>query len=139
MKRWLGVLALLALAGWSVGFSQTQRTIDAKYRWHHQVQTVASTNIMIRFPRKETASNVIPVDPDSIRSVDFVELIQYDLTGGFNSEFVVYSRTFPAGRDTVRCNGNIRTQLVSGAIVDSVQYLGSANIPIIGVTAGGAY
>lgn len=138
MMRWM-ILGLLAvLAGYALGFSNTQRIVDDKYRWHFQTPTVASTDIAIRFPKIGTANTHNPA-PGNERSVDFVELAQFDLAGGNAAEFIVFSSMFPAGADTVRLNGNVRTRIVSGVKIDSLRYIGTLAIPTIGVTAGGAY
>ena len=136
-RRWAALAALVSLAAFVLGFSNTQRRVDSNYRWHLQVQTAASTNLKVRFPRGSTASNAIPTAANS-RSVHNVELIQYD-TGTANCDWIVWSRAFPAGLDTIRVNQNLRTKVLAGFQIDSLEYIGVATAPFIGVTAAGAY
>ena len=150
MRRALGLASIVLLAVAAYGFSNTTRTVDDEYRWHHMTTTALNTSIMFRFPRKTTGSNAIPdsaaVVAGDTRSVDHVELIQYDLAGGSASDFVVFSKVWPAyddvnepsAVDTVRVNGFVRTRIVSGCRIDSVKYIGHATLtPLIGVTAAG--
>lgn len=135
--QWLGLAALVMVSSFALGFSNTQRRVDAKYRWHHQqTAPLAPDSLVIRFPKATTGSNGIPTSANS-RTVDFVELVHYDLTA--NCDFVVWSRAFPAGKDTIRVSTNLRTKILSGFPIDSLMYIGLANQPFIGVTAAGGY
>ena len=131
----LGVLAFIVLtvAAWE----NTSRLVDSRYRWSYEFQTVDTTDVPIRFPKKETGSNAIPAAANA-RSVSFLQIVNAGTQP--NEDFIIISPAFPEGRDTVRVSNLVRIYELAGVQVDSIRYQGvvtTANQRIQIMVAGG--
>jgi hypothetical protein len=134
MKRAsISLIAILAIL--FLGFSNTSRTVDSKYRWHHEYAPSSGVPASIRFPNKGSGSNVIPAFGLG-RQVDFLQ-IAYSGASGTGIDWVVYSAAFPAGADTTRTNNIFRTFTLSGVAVDSLVQLASTNTERCYIDAAG--
>lgn len=132
-------VATVTLAVVSFGFSKTTEEVDDRYRWIHEFNVGSTPNdtldVTFRFPKGESGLNA-PAAVGAGRSVDHLQISN---GGTLLSEWVIYSRTIPAGADTIRLTANVRTFIFSGAPVDSCRYLTGTTGNRMSVYAAGGY